>query len=110
MALATKTDLVSRERIAQHLVKIASLEEQLGIRWESVITSVFGAVVGVVVGLLLGTALSFAVPNSVIDGITFPLSTIVIVLVGSVIAGMLAAWYPARKASRMDVLQAIVTE
>lgn len=37
VALATKSDLVSRERIAQHLVKIASLEESLGLRWESVI-------------------------------------------------------------------------
>ncbi len=37
IALATKTDLVSRERIGQHLMRIASLEEQLGIRWETVI-------------------------------------------------------------------------
>ncbi len=37
VALATKSDLVSRERIAQHLVKIASLEESLGLRWESVV-------------------------------------------------------------------------
>ena len=37
VALATKTDLVSPERIAQHLMKIASLEEKLGIRWESII-------------------------------------------------------------------------
>ena len=37
VALATKTDLVSRERIGQHLMKIASLEEELGIRWEAVI-------------------------------------------------------------------------
>lgn len=37
VALATKTDLVGPERIAQHLMKIASLEEQLGIRWESIV-------------------------------------------------------------------------
>ena len=37
IALATKTDLVSRERIGQHLMKIASLEEKLGLRWETVI-------------------------------------------------------------------------
>ena len=37
IALATKTDLVSRERIGQHLMRIASLEEKLGIRWETVI-------------------------------------------------------------------------
>lgn len=37
IAVATKTDLVSPARLAQHLVKIASLEESLGVRWESVV-------------------------------------------------------------------------
>ena len=80
------------------------------VRWEAVIVSVFGAVVGIVVGLALGIALSLAVPASIIDGITVPFSTIVTILVVAVVAGVLAAWYPARKASRMDVLEAIATE
>lgn len=37
IALATKSDLVSRPRLAQHLVKIQSLEESLGVRWEAII-------------------------------------------------------------------------
>lgn len=37
VALATKSDLTSSARMAQHLVKIASLEEQFGIRWASII-------------------------------------------------------------------------
>lgn len=37
VALATKSDLVSPTRMAQHLMKIASLEEELGIRWASII-------------------------------------------------------------------------
>lgn len=80
------------------------------VRWEAVIVSVFGAVVGIVVGLALGIALSLAVPVSIIDGITVPYGTIIAVLAGAVIAGVLAAWYPARKASKMDVLEAIATE
>ena len=80
------------------------------VRWEAVIVSVFGAVVGIVVGLALGVALSLAVPESIINGITIPYSTIIIVLVGAILAGVLAAWYPARKASKMDVLEAIATE
>ena len=80
------------------------------VRWEAVIVSVFGAVVGIVVGLALGVALSIAVPASIIDGITVPFSTIVTILVVAVVAGVLAAWYPARKASKMDVLEAIATE
>jgi GTPase len=37
VALATKSDLVSPARMAEHLTRIASLEEELGIRWASVI-------------------------------------------------------------------------
>jgi GTPase len=37
VALATKSDLVTPTRMAEHLLKIASLEEELGIRWASII-------------------------------------------------------------------------
>ena len=37
VALATKSDLVSPARMAEHLLKIASLEEKFGIRWASII-------------------------------------------------------------------------
>ncbi len=37
VALATKSDLVSPGRMAEHLVKIASLEAELGVRWASII-------------------------------------------------------------------------
>lgn len=80
------------------------------VRWESVIVSVFGALVGIVVGLAFGVALSLAVPDTVIDGITFPTSIVIIVLIGAVLAGVLAAWWPARRAARMNVLEAIATE
>jgi putative ABC transport system permease protein len=80
------------------------------VRWESVIVSLFGAVIGIVVGSLLGVALSYAVPDSIIDGISFSFSTMVLILIGAVIAGLVAGLYPSFKASRMDVLEAIVTE
>lgn len=37
VALATKSDLVGPTRLAEHLMKIQSLEEKLGIRWEAMI-------------------------------------------------------------------------
>lgn len=37
VALATKSDLVGKQRMAEHLLKIASLEDELGIRWASII-------------------------------------------------------------------------
>lgn len=80
------------------------------IRWEAVLVSVFGAVVGVVVGLFLGITLSIAVPDNIIDRITFPWFNIVTILIAAVFAGLLAAWWPARKGARMNVLEAISTE
>jgi ABC-type lipoprotein release transport system permease subunit len=46
----------------------------------------------------------------VIDGITFPISTLVTVFVTAIIAAVVAATYPAYKASHMNVLDAIATE
>ena len=80
------------------------------VRWESVIVSLFGAVTGIVVGSLLGVALSLAVPDTIIDGISFSAGTMVFILIGAVIAGLVAGLYPSYKASRMDVLEAIATE
>lgn len=112
IAITLALSVLERTREIGLLRAVGTTRRQLrrAVRWESVIVSVFGAVVGVVVGLLLGISLSLAVPNTVIDGITLPFSTIIVVLIGAIIAGVLAALYPAWKASRMDVLQAIVTE
>ncbi|MET0661492.1 MAG: FtsX-like permease family protein, partial [Ilumatobacteraceae bacterium] len=80
------------------------------VRWEAIIVSTFGAIVGVVLGTFLGVVLSLAVPESVIDQIAFSPPIIVVILIGAVIAGFLAALYPSRKAANMNVLDAISTE
>jgi putative ABC transport system permease protein len=80
------------------------------VRWEAVIVSLFGAVVGIVLGSLLGVALSLAVPDTIIDRVSFSPATTITILVGAVLAGLFAALYPARKASKMNVLEAIATE
>lgn len=77
------------------------------VRWEAVIVAVFGVVIGAAVGLGMGSALTLAVPDSVISQLTFPWPILVIALVFAVGAAVVAATYPAYKASRMDVLQAI---
>jgi putative ABC transport system permease protein len=80
------------------------------IRWEAVIVAIFGVVVGAVVGLGMGIALAMAVPDNVISEITIPVRILIFVIIFAVIAAVLAAWYPARKASKMDVLRAIASE
>ena len=80
------------------------------VRWEAIIVSTFGAIVGVVLGTFLGVVLSLAVPDSLVSKLAFNPGIIVLILVGAVVAGLLAALYPAFKASRMNVLEAIATE
>ena len=80
------------------------------VRWEAVIVSTFGAIVGIVLGTLIGIVLAYAVPDTIIDGISFSTSTIISILIGAVLAGFIAALYPSIKASRMDILEAIATE
>jgi putative ABC transport system permease protein len=80
------------------------------VRWEAVIVSTFGALVGIVVGTFLGVILSLAVPDDVISELAFNPSIIVAILIGAVIAGLLAALYPSFKASNMNVLESIATE
>ena len=80
------------------------------VRWEAVIVSVFGALIGVVLGTFLGVVLSSAVPDNVVSDLAFSPGIIVLILIGAVIAGLAAAFYPMIKASNMNVLEAISTE
>ncbi|MBP8920543.1 MAG: GTPase Era [Micropruina sp.] len=55
IALATKADLVSKQRMAEHLLRIASLEEKLGVRWAEVVpvSALTGDQVGLVTDVLI---------------------------------------------------------
>ncbi|MCP5024856.1 MAG: ABC transporter permease [Actinomycetia bacterium] len=80
------------------------------IRWEAVIVSLFGSLLGVLMGLLLGWAAVVAIPDSFISKVGIPwVQVVAYVLVGAVI-GVVAAYFPARRAAKLDVLQAIATE
>jgi putative ABC transport system permease protein len=79
------------------------------VRWESVIVSVFGAVLGVLVGVPLGIAVSWALPDTLIASTTIPYGTLVLILLLSIVVGLVAAWRPARRASKLNVLDAIAS-
>ena len=79
------------------------------IRWEAIIVSVFGATLGIVVGVPLGLSVAWALPDSFITSTQIPIGTIVNILIASIIVGVLAAIFPARRASKLDVLESIAT-
>ncbi|MCY3585438.1 MAG: FtsX-like permease family protein [Acidimicrobiaceae bacterium] len=80
------------------------------IRWEAAAVSLYGAVVGVVLGGAFGLATSAAIPEDIIDTISIPAAQLVFFLVISVAFGLIAALFPAFRASRMNVLDAIADE
>ena len=80
------------------------------IRWESVIVAVFGAALGVAVGSLFGWALVTASADQGLQVLEFPATRLVVYVVVAGVAGVLAAVLPARRAARLDVLQAVTTE
>ena len=77
---------------------------------ESVVISVLGAVLGVVMGIFFGIMLMLAVRDEGLEVISVPYGQVVVFLVLSLVIGVLAAVFPARRAARLDVLRAIATE
>ncbi|WP_354701872.1 hypothetical protein DSM112329_02211 [Paraconexibacter sp. AEG42_29] len=77
------------------------------IRLEAVIT----ALIGGILGLVLGVGLAVLVTRAIDDfSLSFPVATLVAVLIASGVAGVLAAIMPARRAARLDVLEALAYE
>jgi len=80
------------------------------IRYESVITALIGGVLGLLVGIVAAVLVTtFALSGSGYVQ-SFPIGTLVILLVAAALAGVLAAQLPARRAARLDVLRAISGE
>ena len=80
------------------------------IRVESVVIAVFGGLLGLVVGGIFGVALQRALRNQGVTELSFPVGQLAIYLLLAPLAGVIAAWLPARRASRLNVLQAIAAE
>ena len=80
------------------------------IRLEAVVIALFGALLGVALGIGYGAALVEALRSQGITETTFPYTQLIAYLVVGVIAGITAAWWPARRAARLNVLNAIATE
>jgi putative ABC transport system permease protein len=79
------------------------------ILYESVITAVIGGLLGIVIGIVLAWVVALGFRSA---GIVFaiPYGQVVLSLVVAVIAGIVAAAFPARRAARLNVLEALQYE
>jgi putative ABC transport system permease protein len=80
------------------------------VRVEAVIIAVLGALLGLVVGILFGWALQRALSDVGIDQLAIPVGQLVLMLIVAALIGVIAAILPARRASRINVLEAITYE
>lgn len=80
------------------------------IRLESVVIAVFGAVLGLALGLVWGVCTQQVLALQGMKALAIPWSTLVAVMIGSAVVGVVAALLPALRASRMNVLAAIAHE
>jgi putative ABC transport system permease protein len=77
------------------------------IRQESVITALIGGVLGILLGIVLGGLLIYKV-----DFIVFslPIVSLIVFALAAILVGILAAIFPARRASRLNILAALQYE
>jgi putative ABC transport system permease protein len=77
------------------------------IRQESVITALLGAAFGIPLGIVLAVMVGAAIKYT---AFTVPVGTLVVFVIAAIIAGLIAAIFPARRAGRLNVLEALQYE
>lgn len=79
------------------------------IRYEAVITALIGAIMGVTLGVLLAALVSQPLADEGFE-VAYPIDVLVGLLVVAGLAGVVTAIGPARRAARLDVLEALAYE
>ena len=80
------------------------------IRLESVVIALQGTVLGLLIGVLFGWAIVHAINIFGTGVVSIPYRTLVAVVILAAIGGVVTAIRPARRAAKLNILRAIVTE
>jgi putative ABC transport system permease protein len=80
------------------------------VRVEAVLVSVFGGLLGLAVGVVFGVALQKALVSQGVTELSFPVGQLALYVLLAGVAGVLAAWLPARRAAKLNVLRAVATD
>jgi putative ABC transport system permease protein len=96
----------TRELGMLRAIGMARRQVRTMIRYESVITALIGAILGMVLGVVFAALIAQPLKD---EGFTlsYPIGSLVVLLVFAGLAGVLAAIAPARRAARLDVLEAL---
>jgi putative ABC transport system permease protein len=77
---------------------------------ESMVMAIFGTILGMILGVSLGAALVLALEDFGFTKVTVPWVWLGVYTLLAAVAGVLAAIWPAWRASRMDILKAIAAD
>jgi len=91
-------------------VGLARRQTRRMVRLEAVVIAVFGGLLGTGLGLVWGLTAQRLLALKGFTALSVPWGTVVAVVLGSAVVGLLAAVGPAFRASRLDVLDAIAQE
>ena len=100
----------TRELGVMRAVGMTRRQLRATIRWESVIIALQGTVIGLLVGVFFGWALVLAMKSQGITVFSLPVLSLVAVVVLAALAGLVAAILPSRRAAKLNILHAIVSE
>jgi putative ABC transport system permease protein len=100
----------SRELGLLRAVGMTRSQVRATIRWESVIIALFGTVLGLAIGLFFGWAMVRGMASQGFDELRIPVTQLAVVAGIAAMAGVGASVLPARRAARLDVLGAIVSD
>jgi putative ABC transport system permease protein len=98
-----------RELALLRAVGMTRSQVRTTVRWESVITSLLGAVLGIILGIGLGWVIVFALKDQGLTSFKLPVGPTIVIMVMSFIVGLFAAIYPAWRATRVNILDALNT-
>src|SRR6516165_2216542 len=100
----------TRELGVMRAVGMTRRQLRASIRWESAIIALQGTLLGLLVGVFFGWALVLAMKNQGITVFSLPVMSLVIMVVLAGLAGVVAAILPSRRAAKLNILRAIVSE
>src|SRR5204863_7981139 len=99
----------TRELGMLRAVGMTRLQGRRMIRHESIVTSLIGAALGIVVGLFLAVLVTHALSDEGIV-VEVPYVSVAYFVIAAIVGGWLAALWPARRAAKLDVLEALQYE
>ena len=80
------------------------------VRWEATIVALMGTVIGIALGIGLSYVMVRALKSQGITEFAVPVGGIVVVVIFGAVLGVMASIFPARRAAKLNVLDAIASE